>query len=468
MRKMSVSVVLLTILLTFGTNSSAQELEIHGELINDLIVEESERRADKKYFTDLGENDILTGHNLNLILEKKLGLKGNLYLETKFLKDYNGEEDIEINRGYLDYYTKRADFKIGKQMIKWGTGYRIKPNDVFNPNDMTGLKPFFDRLAINAVKANYYLPNRSELAFVVTPKAKPREFRDYTLKSISNQTELGVGKQTYAQLMHNPSFTEFKDLLGSQGIDINQDTVQNWISPEIDNVDDKIDERQLGIRYTKRGVKGFDYSLMLFRSRNKTFTVDEEAFAKNLPNEIEEVVGETTTYLKKGMKNEALETIKNHEIPVKYVYPEATRVGFSTIGQIGGQNVWLDLNYSIYDEDKYKNGGFYVIGHDWQFDNGLYVTNQFTLSQKMQEDGDDISTYNFLAEYPILKKHKLKLISLYDIEGDGIFIEPQFDYQINKSSKLQFGFTWLMAEDEGDLVASYGQDRIYSRLKVNF
>ena len=465
---MNVLVIVLTILLTFGTNSFAQELEIHGELINDLIVEESERNIDKKYFTNPSKHDTLTAHKLNLILEKDLGLRGNIYLETKFLKDYNGEEDIEVNRGYLDYYTKQADFRIGKQMIKWGTGYRIKPNNVFNPNDMTGLKPFFDRLAINAVKANYYLPNRSELAFVVTPKASPREFRDQTIKSVNNQTQLAVGKQTYARLMQNPSFTKFKGFLESQGIDVNQDTVQNWISPEIESIDDKINERQLGLRYTKRGIKGFDYSLMLFRSRNKTFTVDEESFSENLPSEIEEVVTETTTYFKKGMKNEALETIKNHEIPVKYVYPEATRVGFSTIGQIGGQNVWLDLNYSIYDEDKYKNGGFYVIGHDWKFNNGLYVTNQFTLSQAMQEGGKDIFSYNFLAEYPILNKHELNSIFVYDIENNGAYIEPQFNYHISKSSELQFGFSWLIAENEDDLVAHYGQDRIYSRLKVNF
>ena len=451
-----------------GANSSAQELEIHGEFVNTLIMEESERNVDKKYFTNLDKNDVLTEQRLNLILEKSLGMSGNLYLETKFAKDYNGEDIAEVEEGYLDYYTKQADFRIGKQMIKWGTGYRIKPNDVFNPNDMTGLKPYFDRLAINAVKANYYLPNRSELAFVFTPKAKPREFREDMMDAIYTQTKAQVGSQTYAQLMQDPAFSNFKSLLGKQGINLDQSTVQNWVSPEVEEIDNNLENAQLGMKFTKRGVKGFDYSLMLFRTRNKTFTLDQESFAEGLGGEVKEVVNEAMGYLERGMGGKALDAIENHQIPIKYIYPEATRVGFSTIGQLGGQNVWFDLNYSIYDEDKYQDGGFYVIGHDYQFKNDLYIATQATFSRALREETDDNITYNFLAEYPILKKHELNCTVVYDVKDGGFYIEPQFNYHLNKSSELQFGLTWLRAENEDDLIAHYGQDRIYSRLKVNF
>ena len=468
MKKLSIFILIMTILLSFGATSWAGELEIHGELINDLIIEESENNADKKYFKNLDKNNLLTGNIFNLILEKELGFEGNVYLKTQFSKKYNGEKVAQIRQGYLDYYTKNADFRIGKQMIRWGTGYRFKPNDVFNPNDMTGLKEYFDRLAINAVKMNYYFPNRSELAFVFTPEAKPQKLKEEKIDSIFSQTKMEVGSQTYAQLMQNPTFSNLKNLLASQNIDINQSTVQDWITPEIDEGENEVESGQIGLRFTKRGVKGFDYSFMLFRSRNKTFTLDQKSFAANLGEEIAEVGNEVTNYLNNGMRSKALDAIENHELPIKYIYPHATRIGFSTIGQLGNQNVWLDLNYIIYDEDRYQDGGYYVIGHDLKFANDLYITNQLTYAKPMREKDDDLITFNWIAEYPILQKHNLNVTTVYDITNDGFYIEPQFDYQLTKSAELQLGFTWRGAEETGDPMAALGQDRVYSRLKVNF
>ncbi|MBM7557345.1 hypothetical protein [Halanaerobacter jeridensis] len=400
-----------------------------------------------------------------MILEKELGFSGNIYVKAQLEQKYNGENIAKIDQGYLDYYTKNVDFRVGKQIIRWGTGYRFKPNDVFNPNDMTGYKAFFDKMAINAVKANYYLPNRSEISLVVTPESKVQKMGLEKENDVAKRTAAEFGVQTYQQLIQDPNFKALLDAWSNYGINIDENTVQNWMAPEYDK---PLDNPQVGLRFTKRGVKGFDYSVMLSQTTEKTIVLDKKFFQETLPQELTNLTNKTNGYLTKGMLGKALDVVENYEIPIKYVYPEITNIGFSAIGQVGKQNVWIDMNYSIFGEEEYLDGGYYVIGHDMKLANNLYLTNQLTYAAPILKGDDELITLNWIFEYPINNKHEFILTSMYDISNNGFSLEPQFNYQLNKSSQLQLGLTWLGAEEEGDPMTWFSKDRVYSRLKVDF
>ncbi len=174
-------------------------------------------------------NQLVDRERLNLILAESFGLKGGLYLnletETKLAKisGQNRETTLRLSEAYLDYYTNKIDWRFGKQIISWGSAYQLNPTDYFSPKDMTAIKPFNEKIGVNAIKGIYYGKNRVEVTGVITP-----------------------------------FFTSNR---------ISPDYFQKQV--KLDSVANTLENLQAGIKITKRGLRGFDLSTSFYHGRDR-------------------------------------------------------------------------------------------------------------------------------------------------------------------------------------------------------
>lgn len=111
---------------------------------------------------------------LMIQLEKDYNFTGGIYLDIqlKSYSEFNGENknretELSLEEGYLDYYTKNIDWRVGKEIIDWGSSYNIKPSNYFNPIDFSALNPLESREGINLIKAKYYIENDKKLSSIL-------------------------------------------------------------------------------------------------------------------------------------------------------------------------------------------------------------------------------------------------------------------------------------------------------------
>ena len=90
-----------------------------------------------------------------------------------FIYQYpKGETDFRIREMYVDFFTKKVDFRIGKQQIIWGQADGVFITDVVSPKDLTEflLWDFNEiRLGVTALKVNYYLNDENSFELVAIP-----------------------------------------------------------------------------------------------------------------------------------------------------------------------------------------------------------------------------------------------------------------------------------------------------------
>jgi hypothetical protein len=111
---------------------------------------------------------------LMIQLEKDYNFTGGIYfdIQLKSYSEFNGmsknrETELSLEEGYLDYYTKNIDWRVGKEIIDWGSSYNIKPSNYFNPIDFSAVNPLESREGINLIKAKYYLKNNKEISSIL-------------------------------------------------------------------------------------------------------------------------------------------------------------------------------------------------------------------------------------------------------------------------------------------------------------
>ena len=129
--------------------------------------------------TESPNNFSIVQNTLNLNMEhhtNKIGMKVNPFIHHYFDK----EIELGLREAYLDVYFKNFDFRIGKQQVIWGKAEGVFITDVVSPKDLREfLLPDFDeiRTGITAVKANYYVGNKT-LEAVWSPVFTPTQLPD--------------------------------------------------------------------------------------------------------------------------------------------------------------------------------------------------------------------------------------------------------------------------------------------------
>jgi hypothetical protein len=386
MKKFRVLALVMVLLLAFSITGYAKGIEVSGSINSDLVGD-----------TDNG--DISDREKVNLVLERGFGFDANMHLDLEIESDHNDQTETKFHEAYLNYYTQNMDWRIGKQEISWGSAYKIKPTDYFNPKDLTSLKPLDDKLGVKAIKGTYYAPGRVEITGVVTPFFK---LTDKTIENLSMQTGSSIT---------NPS--------------------------KIESGKDDVNNIQGGFKVTKRSFHGYDLSLSTYHGRDKLPVVD------------------------------SLDT----QATVQLVYPEVNRLGFDIIGDIGDIGVWTEMAYSQYKDDQYDNALETAIGADYKFDNDLYLVGQGYYKEGRTGNEAEVKAINLYTSKPVLDFHEIEVTTLYDIESETYLIEPQFNYSLANSVELQLGGTLVDSQGDGassGLVSTLGQDRVYTRLNIEF
>jgi len=412
MRRFKVLTLLLILVLVFSSVSYAKEIEISGSLNSYLVGNPNNGSIEEE-------------EKVNLILEKEFGLDANMHLDLEVASDANSSTSTSFNEAYLNYYTRNMDWRIGKQEISWGSAYKMNPTSYFNPSDLTALKPLDEKLGVKAVKGVYYAPRGLEITGVVVPFFKGDEVSDKMVNSILNTT-----------------IKELQQVKLDPSIAIDEE------NPYTNSVDRKVENVQGGIKVTKRRFHDYDISLSAYHGRDKLPIVDDEA---------------------------TLDTIdipsSDPKATVSFVYPEADRVGFDIIGDLGDMGVWTEATYSDYQGEQYANTLEAAVGIDYKFDNDLYLVGQGYYKEGRTESEPKVKAANFYVSKPIFDFHEIEVTTLYDFESETSLIEPQFNYSLANSIELQLGGTYVDSAKKGTsrgLISALGQDRIYTRLNVEF
>ena len=104
-----------------------------------------------------------------------------LFIKTDAYYDHiNGETEVELREGYLDYTSGKWDARVGRQVITWGLGDLIFINDVF-PKDyeafFSGRPLEYLKKGVDGVKLGMY-PGIASFELVVVPFFEPNHFPD--------------------------------------------------------------------------------------------------------------------------------------------------------------------------------------------------------------------------------------------------------------------------------------------------
>jgi hypothetical protein len=153
-----ISIVLLVLLVSVGTSFAST---LHGELNGGLTYEwDAEEKS-------LEHTTTVTG--FRFALEDQVEPVGNVHFSTKGWWDWKQKEgNISVDQLWYSGYSGDVDFKVGRQVINWGTA------DGFNPTN------YFARLGTDALmsgdlggepiwagQATYYGPSWSVTGVVV-------------------------------------------------------------------------------------------------------------------------------------------------------------------------------------------------------------------------------------------------------------------------------------------------------------
>ncbi|ADL13197.1 hypothetical protein [Acetohalobium arabaticum] len=354
---------------------------------------------------DTDENKTDDREKINLTLEEQFNFTTDGYLDLEIESDYEDDTDIGIHEAYINYYTRDIDWRLGKQEVSWGSAYKIKPTDYFSPNDVSDMHPLDEKFGVTGVKGIYYAPNGLEVTGIAIP--------DFEADEVEDGREAEVFK---AATEERPTISDY--------------TVQD------------ADDLQLGVKVTKRRVNNFDLSFSAYHGRDNLPILDKKKTKNNL----------------------------DPTAPKAFIkYPEVTKSGFDIIGDIDDMGIWLETAYSDYDDSQYDDIFETAVGIDYKFDSDLYLVGQWYNKEGRLSSEPKINAFNFYASKPVWNFHELEFTALYDTESDAYLLEPQFNYSIDDSIELQVGATYAHNEDDaGGMVSALAQDRLYTRLNIEF
>ncbi|RCW62395.1 DUF1302 family protein [Halanaerobium sp. ST460_2HS_T2] len=159
--------LILSLILTFNLSAASYS----GKLSTSVIYEQgSEQWQDQSLLEFDFQQDLSSDLNYYL--------KGALTLESYYQQDQKEREfEFEFKEAYLNYYTAKIDWRLGRQNFSWGSSYNINPLNYFNPIDQGAVDPFQSRKAVDGIRAAYYPNFNWQLTGVLTEHAEIDELQ---------------------------------------------------------------------------------------------------------------------------------------------------------------------------------------------------------------------------------------------------------------------------------------------------
>ncbi len=207
MKKLIIPIILITMLFSFSVveavNIESIDLDMKGNA-----------KESVSYNSDTEQWQSITIFDLEF--KKDFGFDKRLYLHPEFEYKYivDGEDELSfgIKEGYFDVYFDTVDLRVGKQLVNWGSAFKLNPTDKINPIDLTAADPTDAQLGVLAVKADYYYDYNTILTgiivgdFVPTPipqKIEDAQKEELTTGIFNQLLTIVHDPQTAAMMMQN-------------------------------------------------------------------------------------------------------------------------------------------------------------------------------------------------------------------------------------------------------------------------
>lgn len=181
MIKKRIQIGCMVIFMIFGLALPTLASSLGGELSANLVYQWDEETK------TLVQSQIPT--KFSLVLEDSLDSGGKVYFSTQGFWDWkNKKGDLFVDQLWFSGYTDLIDYRLGRQIISWGTADGFNPTNYFariNSAALTsgeiGTEPFW------AVQATYYGSNWSATG-VMVPFFRPQEI-DPLMRKIMTETD---------------------------------------------------------------------------------------------------------------------------------------------------------------------------------------------------------------------------------------------------------------------------------------
>jgi len=115
---------------------------------------------------------------IGLICDTKVGKSGAAYAELRFRygDEFSKEvSEIDLREAYIDLYAGPASFRVGKQIVSWGSSSFLNPSDQFSPTNPIVRSPDPDDMKIGSWSINTKLSiaGNSSLQILWIPVYEP-------------------------------------------------------------------------------------------------------------------------------------------------------------------------------------------------------------------------------------------------------------------------------------------------------
>lgn len=425
MKKLIMPIILLTLLLSISVVEAyeieAIELNIKGNLKESIF-----------YNHDIEEWQSITVFDLEL--KRDFGFDKRIYLhpelEYQYIIDGDDELAVDLKEGYLDVYFDAVDLRVGKQLVNWGSSYKLNPTDKINPLDLTATDPSDAQLGVVAVTADYYYDYDTILTGVIVgdfvPTLIPQTLKDAQADEVGNQ----IFNQLMAQVQ-DPT------VVGMMMEKLSVSTVE----PEINSFDDL----EYGIKLTRRDLFGYDVSVSAFSG------------FEDLP------------VLNSDMEQVMMNLATMKPATVEFGYKRMNSIGLDMIGSIQDFGAWSEAAISVNEDDEKTLEA--VVGGDYTFENSLYAVAQYYHLNYFDDDQEPGNYVMIHGQMPFRQIHQWNATVIYDINQEAYLINPEVNLSVMNNLKLDLGTLFVSDLSEGgnnSLLNSLGEKKTYVNLSYGF
>ena len=397
-------VAVLALLLAMVPGASAQQATVRGNAGYQLA-----------YGYESGEiaESVL---NIELSLEQRLGFDGKLHIGFDGLVPLNGgDARFDVGEAYVDWYFDTTDWRVGRQVINWGTADGFNPTSVINPRGALSpaalAKGELEGEPVLAVQGSYYLPSGGSLTGVAVAEFVPAAGADDMLAAIAAGVSAGLGGL--------PVDVERPAPVPSDGSQIEWAVRGDWL----------VGNHNVYVSY----FRGWD-----------DYPAAWLEYTPGMP-------------------------------PVAKIATQYRRVhefGLATAGTIGGAGFWTELSYAVPEKLAVLDGpgaissneGYVeaVVGADYTFRNGVMVSGQViyngggSLLMPYKEPGAAAQPQTYLlgiARYSPEVGHNLEGILLANATDGGIIAAGRYTYEMTQAVKLTAGLSHVMADAGAEFAA---------------
>jgi len=372
---------------------------------------------------------------LEVSFERRLGPDGKVHIDVDGRVAAAGEpSEWQLGEAYLDWYTDTTDWRIGRQVVSWGTADGINPTNVINPRGP--LSPASLSLSSGELKGapllallgSYYLPSGGSLTAVAVTEYVPAPDGQRLLEALAARVgaQLGGGPLPVAGPGPLPAGEQFEWAVRGETL-----------------------------------VGGHNVYVSYFRGWDDY----PAAWIEYVPT-------------------------PDGPLPARIVaaHRRGQKIGLATAGTLGDAGVWTEVGYTIPDELSgldaagalSSNEGYIeaVVGADYTFANGLTLSAQIihtgggSLLSPYRAPGQDVDpqTYGLvIGRYAPAQGHQLEGAALANLGDGGIMVIGRYTYDITQATKLTLGATHVIASAEAEFVQiRNAANMLTAGIEVNF